>query len=91
MKMHSTPNVHLGNNSSEITSTKISKQKIKKIVLKKTKHTIFFFLMKPQYFFLILIAPFNCLNDSIKILLTYNRGHPKVNDSLRKFPYFSLD
>jgi hypothetical protein len=21
----------------------------------------------------------------------YNRGHPKVNDSLRKFPYFSLD
>jgi hypothetical protein len=43
MKMHSTPNVHLGNNSSEITSTKISKQKIKKIVLKKTKHTIFFF------------------------------------------------
>jgi hypothetical protein len=23
--------------------------------------------------------------------ITYNRGHPKVNDSLRKFPYFSLD
>jgi hypothetical protein len=21
----------------------------------------------------------------------YNRGHPKVNDNLRKFPYFSLD
>jgi hypothetical protein len=20
----------------------------------------------------------------------YNRGHPKVNDSLRKFPYFSV-
>jgi hypothetical protein len=38
MKMHSTPNVHLGNNSSEIT-----KQKIKKIVLKKRKHTIFFY------------------------------------------------
>jgi hypothetical protein len=47
MKMHSTPNVHLGNNSSEIT-----KQKIKKIVLKKKrKHTIFFF-MKPPIFFL---------------------------------------
>jgi hypothetical protein len=47
MKMHSTPNVHLGNNSSEIT-----KQKIKKIVLKKTKTYNFFFLMKPPIFFL---------------------------------------
>jgi hypothetical protein len=36
--MHSTPNVHLGNNSSEIT-----KQKIKKIVFKKNENIQIFF------------------------------------------------
>jgi hypothetical protein len=39
MKMHSTPNVHLGNNSSEITKQNENIQ-------------FFFFLMKPPIFFL---------------------------------------
>jgi hypothetical protein len=43
--MHSTPNVHLGNNSSEIT-----KQKIKKIVFKKNENIQFFFNETPNIF-----------------------------------------
>jgi hypothetical protein len=43
--MHSTPNVHLGNNSSEIT-----KQKIKKIVFKKNENIQFFFNKTPNIF-----------------------------------------
>jgi hypothetical protein len=33
------------------------------------------------------------LNSILRLYfeMIYNRGHPKVNDSLRKFPYFSLD
>jgi hypothetical protein len=32
-----------------------------------------FFLMKTPYFFLDSDSPFNCLNDSVKILLSYIR------------------
>jgi hypothetical protein len=33
----------------------------------------------------------NCEKCVFKFAWKYNRGHPKVNDSLRKFSYFSLD